>query len=308
MRYGRFGLTGPQYDDDGGGGDMATALAVDMTTADPDSPPAASGDTGSPPIEAAPAGAGTEPEPDPEPVAATTLPLDRHEAILANARQETATALGKTSWANGLDPERVRLAISELEHKERDPNGYAQHLQQSSQAAQAPAPDLYDSTGAQFYSAEQAAKLSEHNVSIAVSKAVQALETKFEERFGPVEQHFNSQRTMNVADDQVAEATEKWPLFHDNIDAISAVIKQANEANQKVTLRQVYEHVVYPKLLANRDTLEKEIRAKIILEAQNANVTNDTDPARSTPAGATRPVETTIAEDLAAAATAAAQP
>ena len=263
-------LTAPLLDVEGAGGEGAVVVESEAG-----STPLADG-TEAPSTEAPAGDAGTVETP---PLPVTTLPLDRHESILRNARRDGDEVVRTLGWARDMDRDRVTRALSLLDHQERDPMGFANHVASSLSGGQEPPPDLQDDQGRQFYSAQQAAKLADYRASTHVT----ALERKFEARLGPLETRgLRSDADTNAAD-QLEEA-RGWTDFEENMTPIAQAMADAQQRGQPLTLAQAYFQVVQPKQREAQEKLEAKIRKKILAEMNGQTPdTNDTDPTRSAP-------------------------
>ena len=262
-------LTGPFLDAEGGGGESpstAESITAELTESPADesgSPTEGVDTTPAPATEASPT-VGSDGVQERGPI-----PYDRHEAILANARQEYA-------WANGLDQARVQQALSVFDHLQRDPSGMAQLLQRSQQQQQEPQPDLQDDQGRLFYSAEQAARLAQYQA----RRESAALEQKFTQRIGATEGYVQRQQALEQAQAQLAEA-DTWPGFKEHENAITDTFTQAAQTGQPLSLWQAYAHVVFPTMQQSQEKLEASVRKKLLEEMKRSPT--DTDPNRSAP-------------------------
>lgn len=253
------------------------------------------------PAEASPAPQTADPsKADAPPTAAPTavadatkptggIPEDRHKDILEKTRREYESKLSRLSWAERMDPERVERALRLADEHER------QRLASSTPQPKAPEPDLRTEDGRPLYSAEQAAAL----VRYEVEQASKALEDRFAQRFGPIEQSYHHGQQAAAIDAQIEEASA-WPQFSDHLDAITDVIAQANSRGERVTLEQAYMRVVLPKLASAREeTLAAGRKAALAeLEQSSAAVRDTVDPSRKPAASAKKDSDKSLTEML----------
>lgn len=252
----------------GSGGELSGAEVSTLSGDETGSPDPADGSDASPTVTPAETAGGGAPP--------AMIPLDRHESILANARRDADDVARQLGWARGMDVERVRRALSTLDHIERDPGGYARHLSSELHAGQEPGPDIEDDRGQRFYSPQQAVALADYRANVAVS----ALERKLDARFAPLEQATHSAAANSHAEAQVQEAMA-WPLFEANMNEITDVIAEGRRRGMTISLWQAYAHVVHPKLSASEKALEAKLRKQIAAELNGESLNNDTDPSRS---------------------------
>ncbi len=266
-------LTGPWMDADGGGEGEAGATLENAL----DSTPAAGDESGShDPGGEAPASA-TETSPGEAETTTEqelTIPLVRHDSVLAKSRSETDEIRRATGWAADLDRQQTLDDAADRRWREADPAGYARHLQGTLSGGEEPQPDLRSADGQLLYSPEQAAKLARHHAKAGISAA----EARFEGRLKPLEVAGEQQRSMAAANDSLTQASN-WPLFNENMQAIADVVQEVKDQNGDIGLEMAYMRVVIPKLMASRDVIAKEERTKILAEMKRG--TDDTDPTRS---------------------------
>lgn len=85
---------------------------------------------------------------------------------------------------------------------------------------------------------------------------------QFTDRYQPMEAEWKQRKyveaTLPVVRAQIAEA-QTWPLFKDN----EGEITQALEANRSLTLEGAYRQVVFPKLIADRNTMRQGLVQEI---------------------------------------------
>ncbi|KKN52704.1 hypothetical protein LCGC14_0609850 [marine sediment metagenome] len=276
-------LTGPMLDADGGGGGEAGATletALEATGASPDgtgSPDPGEGADASP-IQTSPGEAGEETT---EPI--TTIPLERHESVLANARRDHDDLRAATGWADGMDREQVATDASNREWLARDPEGYIRYLQSQRSGGDEPQPDRQTQNGELFYTPEQAAKLADHRLRAGIS----ASETRSEARFKPLEEAGAREEARQSANHDLTEASN-WPKFTENMNEIAGVMQVVQDRGEHIDLVRAYLSVVVPKLTATDDQRRKGIRAEILAEMAGGG-SNDNDPSRSASSPSRKP-------------------
>lgn len=256
--------------DAGVGGEAGETLEAALVPADAPvdgtGSPDPGGEADASPTQASPGEADTKPT---EP--ATTIPLERHESVLANARRDHDDTRRATGWAVGLDRQQVLDDAADRRWREADPAGYARHLQGQLSGGDEPQPDLRSADGQLMYSAEQAAKLARHQSQAGIAAA----EARFESRVKPLEAAGEQQATQARANEELTQATS-WPDFNENMQAIADVMKGVKDQGGDISLPLAYLQVVVPKLTASRDVIAKEERTKILAEMKRG--TDDTDP------------------------------
>lgn len=241
-----------------------------------------------PPAEAA---ADSDPSPEPDALLKDVarkknnrIPYKRVERIVAKAREEAKAAafaeaqalqerysVYETPEFTGLidslriaqeNPARFLEALASADRR------YAELLQakrEAAQSAQKPSgpnanvgPDVTLPDGSLGYSPEAFDRLLE----LKLQAAQAALEDRFAQRFGPIEQKYQQEQLYRGAVDrvqrQIADA-ETWPGFAENKAEITAAIK----ADRSLSLDQAYRKVVLPKLAASRDDIRKQVLAEI---------------------------------------------
>lgn len=124
-----------------------------------------------------------------------------------------------------------------------------------------PQPDVDAPDGTKVYSLDGLKKLMEWNSSQTERRVSQ----QFQERYAPLENHFQSQQrlaqTLPVVQAQIAEA-RLWDQFNENEDEITAVL----QSDKRISLPQAYIKVVIPKIRAAHVTeldKHKADRAKV---------------------------------------------
>lgn len=201
-----------------------------------------------------------------------SMPMDRHEAVLANARREYESKLARLSWAESLDPNSVAraLALAELREAERG-NG-------NGRTAEAPVPDLKTEDGLPLYSATQAAALVRHEV----QQAVEALRRDYDAKLTPLEQR---SRQADVQEGLLAQIDKAraWAGFTDHIAEIAEALESASQRHEYLSLHDAYINVVVPKLVASKESLMAEARKANLDEINKTTqqVKGDFNPGRS---------------------------
>jgi len=326
------GDSGGDSGDAGDSGGDAVETAVDDTAvegADPEVVEGAEPETpAEPAAESEPVAEG-EVAPVIEPKKKGSLPLHRHEAILAKARKDhqveiDAVKAENASLAWAKDPE-AKATFDAFALADQNPDAFARGVlsvpalavafQKAvsgmaapaapvAAAAKAPAgsrpgPDLPDGG----YSEDGLQALLDWNA----AKVVEQVEQKYEERFGPIEKDFNATTKWNKAIETqrgvLNNARETWPGFKDHEPAIFAHMKKPG--NERMKLEQAHREVVFPALQASRDAM----RAEIIKELNGKPAAATPRPAvrTATPAaGGKKDLTDVIKNSLANAAAAAA--
>jgi hypothetical protein len=146
-----------------------------------------------------------------------------------------------------------------------------------------PEPDVTLEDGTAVYSMEGLDKLQEWQARRIEAKLSANYEAKLGEmrsQYDPIRQRFEQEQQMArivpQVQQQIAEA-RTWPQFNENEDAIT----KALQANPNLSLEGAYRQVVFPKLVADRDTMYKSV----LEEVKRGKPTTTATPAR----GATRP-------------------
>lgn len=126
-----------------------------------------------------------------------------------------------------------------------------------------PEPDEELSDGSRVYSMDGLKQLLAWNAQQVESRVTKQVE----DRYRPIESEWKERRrleaTLPVIRAQIAEA-QTWPLFNENEAAITAAL----EANKNISLEAAYRQVVFPKLVAERNSM----RQNILQEVRNAPV------------------------------------
>ena len=234
------------------------------------------------------------------------IPLDRHEAVLKNTREEYEAKLQKLAWAEQLNPDEARQKLELVDLLDKSPKQFFQRMRAIAQSdpqlavelaeefgfqQQAPAPkaepedpmpqpDRLLESGDLFYSPQQQQKLLDWKE--------RQIEKKFTEKFGRFEQIANrieGQDKWHSALEQqrhvLNDARENWEGFKDSQAEIAALM----ESDARVTLESAYRRIVVPKLKANEEKLRTDIRQQLIAEMnQRGNRTTGERPGSATPA------------------------
>jgi hypothetical protein len=222
-------------------------------------------DSGDAPADPPPAPASSEP---PTPVAATrdgedddpeyqkllasgSMPVDRHRAVLTNARNKTRAQVeqeyqAKYGWADQFDRQRAEHGLGILNGLDKAPEQTLRNLAQllgvslAPPAAPAepegpPPPDVRLEDGSEFYSAKQLAKLHEWK-----DKQYEQKLNALEQRYQPLvaERHLSRLRAESDAEagQTLAQCRAEWPSF----PALEGDIKQRMTANPQLSLERAY--------------------------------------------------------------------
>lgn len=131
-----------------------------------------------------------------------------------------------------------------------------------------PQPDQRLSDGSMVYSLEGLKALNAWNRAQARQEVMNEVEQRvraIEQRYSPMESeweaHHRVQQILPKVQQQIAEARQ-WPLFNENEAEITRVLEQ----NQHFSLERAYQHVVWPKMVANKD----QMRADLLKEIKQA--------------------------------------
>lgn len=152
----------------------------------------------------------------------------------------------------------------------------------SAAPAEKPKPDALLPDGSLGYSAEGALALAEW----VAAQQTAALEKKLEEKFGAIDKDLAPSRDAAKTQAEIeksftnmsallTEARRDWPNFSPNEKEIRAEL--GKPGNERLTLRQAYDRVVYGKLTTDlaaakksNEQIEAEVRARLIAETNAA--------------------------------------
>lgn len=188
-------------------------------------------------------------------LASGSMPVDRHKAVLTNARNKTRAEVEaeyqrKYGWVDGLkaDQSRVQNALGLVGALDTNPEATIRSLAAAlgvslaPPVAQAPAepegpppPDVRLDDGSEFYSAKQLAKLNAWK-----DQQLEQRFAQFAKRYDPlvqrqVETEMRAQAHAE-AGDLLATCRKEWPQF----PALEADIKQRMAADPTLSLDRAY--------------------------------------------------------------------
>lgn len=117
-----------------------------------------------------------------------------------------------------------------------------------------PEPDEELSDGSKVYSMDGLKKLLEWNSKDTETRVVK----QFEERYKPIEADWQERRrieaTLPLIRKQIEDA-KTWPLFNENEEDITKVLA----ADPSISLESAYRKVVFPKIIAERNTTRQDV-------------------------------------------------
>lgn len=270
---------------------IAAGVFAESGDAPADSPPAPS--SSEPPTPAAATRDGEDDDPEYQNLLASgSMPVDRHKAVLTNARKKTRAEVEqefreRLGWADKLDRQRVEHGLSILNGLEKDKEHTLRSLATllgvnlAPPAAPAepegpPPPDVKLEDGSEFYSAKQLAKLHEWK-DAQYEQKLQALE----QRYQPLihERHLTQLRSeaATEANQTLAECRQSWPSF----TALEGDIKERMKANPALSLERAYIQAFAAKGLPALQAAHQTDRASQLTRKAAASLP---------PPGAARPV------------------
>lgn len=236
---------------------------------------------------------GAQPQPAEKPAAAATvlpaaeptdphgpIPFERHEAILGKTRRDYDERLARLSWAERVDPQRVERALQIAEMVDRRDKRLLEHFQSANGTE--PQPDARDERGELYYTPQQAAKWADWKTQQARAELAEELDN----RLTPIEAERASNEKMWTLNQQIERAAA-WPGFADNVEAVTATLREANQRQEPMTIHEAYINaVVIPKLAASREQIAKEEKQKWLAELNSttAKAQTELNPGRTTPA------------------------
>jgi hypothetical protein len=186
-------------------------------------------------------------------LASGSMPVDRHKAVLTNARNKTRAEVeqefkAKYGWADTYDRRRADSGLGLLDGLDRNAEhtlrvlaaSYGISLTPPAPAAPVepegpPPPDVRLDDGSEFYSAKQLAKLNEWQQQ-QFDKKIAAIEGRVKP-FLEKQQLTELREHANVeASSTLAECRAQWPSFQ----ALEGDIKQRMVANPQLNLERAY--------------------------------------------------------------------
>ena len=181
-----------------------------------------------------------------------SIPLDRHKAVLTNARQKTraeveAEVRAKYAWADQMDRGRAEQALGLMQAFDKNPEATLRTLAAAMgisfpQTPQAPAepegpppPDVRLDDGSEFYSAKALAKLNEWQQK-QFDARLQQVTARYEPLIQRQVQADMRQQAHAEAGTTLAECRAQWPQFQ----ALEGDIKARMVADPQLSLDRAY--------------------------------------------------------------------
>jgi hypothetical protein len=181
------------------------------------------------------------------------MPVDRHKAVLTNARNKTRAEVeqeyrAKYGWADTFDRRRAESGLGLLDGLDKNAEhtlrvlaaSYGISLAPPAAAAPAepegpPPPDVRLDDGSEFYSAKQLAKLNEWQQQ-QYDKKIAAIENRFKpflekQQLTELREHANAEASTTLA-----ECRAEWASF----TMLEGDIKQRMMADPNLTLERAY--------------------------------------------------------------------
>lgn len=236
-------------------------------------------------------------EPDLEPTG--PLPLERHKAILENARKKAAEeALQPYAWVQKYgDPQTAQQRLAVTEWMERDPAGFlrtwaaSQNLDLSQVVPHAsaptpprveepPQPDILLESGQMTYSTERLREL--------LAYQERQLASRFERELAPIKQEraiTQVQQEATLKARQEIAAAQSWTGFAEHRADIVAHLQH----NPTATLRDAYIAVVPAKLAEREAKVRDEAYQKALADIQSKAAAGSSVTPRTSGTGSTEP-------------------
>lgn len=231
------------------------------------------------------------------------VPWERHELILNNTRRDYEGKLGNLSWAERLKREEVEQAMALRDLARRDPQALVSHLSQRTPTQ--PKPDARDERGEAFYSPEGAMALANFVAEQAVAKVRQELG----ERLGPIESERESRQRQDALYTDVVTGLQ-LPGASQYLNDMTAFVTEMNARRARgeqipvMTMRDVYDRVVLPKLSDTSTARQAELKKQWLAELNDTSVRAKDDinpqrlPAASRKADKDRPLGDIVREEI----------
>ena len=220
-----------------------------------DSPPA---DTSTPPPTP---GAAIRADDDDDPgyqslLASGSMPVDRHKAVLTNARRKTREEVEQATrqrygWVDDLKIDRTRTeqALGLMQALDANPEQAIRTIAHAlginltppptPEPQGPPPPDVRLDDGSEFYSAAQLAKLNAWK-DAQVDQKLAAMRAAVDQQYQPLiqERHFNQLKAHATAEatTTLAECRATWPAF----PSLEKAIKARMEADPALSLDRAY--------------------------------------------------------------------
>jgi hypothetical protein len=251
-------------------------------------------------------------EGEPQPKRAKYMPMDRHDKVLAAAREESTKAVQQIKEQHQQELQSYQTRAQLLDVADQDPQRFLQALaaadpryaqllngaiQGNGNGHQAPAadpnadmpePDAQFADGSVGYSPAGLRKLLDWNAN--------NVESRIAQRYRALEEKHQVDEQMRGAVGRVQQKVQnamQWEGFADNQNEIAAVLK----ANRQMSLDDAYRQVVLPKLKADRNTMRAQLLAEI--NGKPARVTGTTPGAGVPPAVLSDDIESVIKASIA---------
>lgn len=232
--------------------------------------------------------------------------VGQFEDVMANDPQRFLTMLSKIP-AYGEFFQFVNHAYDVLSKQQGQEAPAATVQEQAAQnvAAGMPEPDEELADGSKVYSIEGLQKVLDWKAAQVVQQVESRLTKQFEEknkaleqRYTPMEQEWRERRRLEAArpyvEKKLAEA-KTWPLFNENEDGITDYLVK----NPKATLEEAYRSVVFPKLLAERSQVKKDVIKEMQTAPTSTSVPNRAATKPVAPKAGPKTLEDVIREQVA---------
>lgn len=232
--------------------------------------------------------------------------VGQFEDVMANDPQRFLTMLSKVP-AYGEFFQFVNHAYETLSKQQGQETPAANVQEQAVQnvAVGMPEPDEELADGSKVYSIEGLQKVLDWKAAQVVQQVESRLTKQFEEknkaleqRYTPMEQEWRERRRLEAArpyvEKQLAEA-KTWPLFNENEDEIADFLAK----NPKANLEQAYRSIVFPKLLAERSQVKKDVIKEMQTAPTSTSVPNRASTKPVAPKAGPKTLEDVIREQVA---------
>jgi len=219
-------------------------------------PPAADPSTSAPPPDAA-IRVGEDDDPEYQSLLASgSMPVDRHKAVLTNARRKTreeveAAARQRYGWVDDLkvDRSRAEQALGLMQALDANPEQAIRTLAHAlgipltppatPEPQGPPRADVVTEDGREFYSAPQLAKLNAWNEA-QLDQKLAAMRQAVDQQYRPLieERHLNQLKAHATveATTTLAKCRSRWPAF----STLETDIKARMQADPSLDLRDAY--------------------------------------------------------------------
>jgi hypothetical protein len=223
--------------------------------------------------------------------------VGQFEQVMANDPQKFLTMLAKIPAYSEFF-EFVQKAVEAAERPA--PAQTAVPEQEAPATDGMPEPDEELVDGTKVYSMEGLKKLLAWNASQVESRVTNNYETKLkqiEDRYSPIQKDWEEQRRIQTAlpiiKKQIEEA-RKWPLFNESEQEILAAL----QADQRISLEGAYRQVVFPKLVAERNTMRQSVLKEVAADPAATSVPNRVATKPNAPTSGPKSLEDIIKEQV----------